>query len=97
MTGNDAMDVEIGLREFLEYVLRILVKHPDDVAIDYDFGDNRHVFRVSLNPEDIGRVIGKNGYTVSSIRSLLNAAAEREGARVTLKVMDDEPERGPER
>lgn len=86
------MNREGSLKKFLEYVAGFLVKHPGDLRIDHEFADDRHVFRLTLNPDDVGRVIGRNGYTISSIRSLLNAAAERDGTRVVLKVMDEEAE-----
>jgi hypothetical protein len=84
------MNREDALRTFLEYVVGILVKHPGDVGIEHEFADNRHVFHLKLNPADIGQLIGKNGYTISAIRSLLNAAAERDGTKAVLKVREEE-------
>ena len=81
------MDAPEALREFLSYVVANLIEHPQQASIA--IGHNASgavVFRVQLAPEDVRRVIGKNGMTVSSLRSLLNVAAERHGIRVSLKV-----------
>lgn len=83
------MDSGTALREFLEYVIGQLVEHPEDVAIAYELAGKRHVFNVRLHPEDMGRVIGKNGYTISSIRSLLDAAAAKTRCKAVLKIDED--------
>lgn len=81
------MDAPEALREFLAYVVANLIDHPQQASIA--IGHNASgavVFRVQLAPEDVRHVIGKNGLTISSIRSLLNTAAEKHGIRVSLKV-----------
>ncbi len=81
------MDAPEALREFLSYVVANLIDEPQQASIA--IGHNASgavVFRVQLAPNDVRRVIGKNGMTVSSLRSLLNVAAERHGIKVSLKV-----------
>lgn len=81
------MDAPEALREFLAYVVANLIDHPEQASIL--IGHNAIgtlVFKVQLAPEDVRHVIGKNGLTVSSIRSLLNTAAEKHGLKVSLKV-----------
>ena len=59
------------------------------VAVTHEYADRRHVFRLNPHDEDVGRVIGKDGFTIFSIRSLLNAAAEKDGETVILKVENE--------
>jgi predicted RNA-binding protein YlqC (UPF0109 family) len=79
------------MRYFLEMVLGRLVTHPDEIDVE-ETGDDRGIlFRIRVNPEDLGRIIGRNGRTIEAIRSLLNAAS-RDNRRVLVEVEDgDEP------
>ncbi len=94
------MDAPEALREFLAYVVSNLIDHPQQASIAV--GRNAAgtvVYRVQLAPQDVRHVIGKNGLTVSSIRSLLNTAAEKHGIKVSLRVgaaRDLEAEETPE-
>lgn len=75
------------MRYFLEMVLGRLVTHPDEIDVE-ETGDDRGIlFRIRVNPEDLGRIIGRNGRTIEAIRSLLNAAS-RDGRRVFVEVED---------
>lgn len=81
------MDAPEALREFLAYVVANLIDHPEQASIAIGHNVNGAVvYRVQLAPDDVRHVIGKNGLTVSSIRSLLNTAAEKHGIKATLKV-----------
>jgi predicted RNA-binding protein YlqC (UPF0109 family) len=81
------MDAPEALREFLAYVVANLIDHPQQASIAINHSPSGAVsFRVQLAPDDVRNVIGKNGLTVSSIRSLLNTAAEKHGIKVNLKV-----------
>lgn len=94
------MDAPEALREFLAYVVANLIDHPQQASIAV--GRNAAgaiVYRVQLAPQDVRHVIGKNGMTASSIRSLLNTAAEKHGLKVSLRVgaaRDLEAEETPE-
>jgi predicted RNA-binding protein YlqC (UPF0109 family) len=87
------MEPGAALQEFLEYVLSRLVTHPQLASVVHEVADGRHVYRIQLAEADIGRVIGRNGYTLSAIRSLLNAGATRNGIRVSLKVFQADGEK----
>jgi len=64
------------MRYFLEFVLQRLIDHPDDVDLR-QIEEERHLtFQVSVHPDDLGKVIGKNGRTINAIRGMLNAAVE---------------------
>lgn len=81
------MDAPEALLEFLSYAIAQLIEHPQQASIAT--GTNASgaiVYRVQLAPTDVKRVIGKNGQTVSSIRSLMAVAAERHGVKISLKV-----------
>lgn len=81
------MDAPEALREFLSYVVANLIDHPDQASIAVGTNANGAVaFRVQLASEDVRHVIGKNGMTVSAIRSLLNTAAAKHGIKISLKV-----------
>jgi predicted RNA-binding protein YlqC (UPF0109 family) len=94
------MDAPEALREFLAYVVANLIDHPQQATIA--IGRNVSgaiVYRIQLAPQDVRHVIGKNGMTSSSIRSLLNTAAEKHGLKVSLRIgaaRDLEAEETPE-
>lgn len=79
------------MKHFLDLVLRRLVEYPDDVDVCEVPGDKQITYKVSLNPADIGKVIGKNGRTISAIRTLLNAAASKADMRVIVEILETSP------
>lgn len=76
------------MKEFLEYIARHLVDHPDAVAINYEEKEGKAVFTLSVNAGDVGKVIGKQGRTAQAIRTLLGAVAAKEGRRAILEIAD---------
>ena len=81
------MDAPEALREFLAYIVANLIDHPDQASIASGRGsDGTLVYRVQLAANDVRHVIGRNGLTVSSIRSLMNTAAQKHGLRISLRV-----------
>jgi len=90
------MDIETSLQEFLEFVIGRLIDHPDVASISRRRGDDGQlVFDVTVDDADVGRVIGKNGFTISAIRSLLDASAEKNGMKARIKVHSIEEEGAP--
>jgi predicted RNA-binding protein YlqC (UPF0109 family) len=79
------------MRHFLDYVLRQLVDHPDDVDIHETPGDKVVTFHIACHPDDVGKVIGRNGRTISSIRSLLTAAGSKTDTRVNVEIVETAP------
>lgn len=75
-------------RALLEYVLPWLVDHPDEVEISEVEGDRGTVLEIAVNPEDTGKIIGRNGRIIRSLRSLARAAGQREGENLTVEVVD---------
>lgn len=85
-------------KEFLEFVVKELVDHPEDVKIDRRVDEMGVLLSLTVNPEDMGQIIGKAGSTARSIRSLVRIVGLKNHARVNLKI--EEPAgstRGPRR
>ncbi len=77
-----------GLQQLIEFIARLLVDHPDQVAVR-EFGTGDRVrLELTVAPDDMGRVIGKSGKVANSIRTVLRVAAEREGKQATLDVVE---------
>jgi uncharacterized protein len=76
------------MQEFLDYVVKGLVAHPDDVTITPVERNGMTVYELRVNPADMGRIIGKQGVTINAIRSLLQAGSARKGMRCMLEVVD---------
>ena len=76
------------MEEFLDFVLRRLAAHPDEVFITHAAVEGRDVFTVQARRTDLPKIIGKRGQTIHAIRSLLAAGAAKHGGRVQLVVPD---------
>ncbi len=74
------------LSEFVGVVARMLARSPDDVQVTETVEDDTIVYKLHLAPDDVGRVIGREGRVIRAIRSLLRAAAVRQGVRVGLEI-----------
>jgi predicted RNA-binding protein YlqC (UPF0109 family) len=76
------------LVDLVALVARALVDHPDRVAVREVAGDRFPRIELTVAREDIGKVIGKDGRTAQSIRTLLSAAASKSGRRAHLDILD---------
>ena len=81
-------------REFVEYVVKMLVDNPDDVKVERKVDELGVLITLDVNPKDMGMVIGREGMTAKALRTLLRVIGARNSARVNLKI--NEPE-GSER
>ena len=81
------------MEELVTYLARALVDRPDQVELRAQAVDGGTVLELKLAPEDVGKVIGRDGRTINAIRAVLAVAALRKGAKVRLEVLDDR--RGP--
>ncbi len=80
------MEVGLALQEYLEFVIGRLVEQTERASVVHHEDGKSHVYQVTVSPDDMGRVIGRNGYTISSIRSLFEAAAKKHKVKAVLKV-----------
>lgn len=78
-------------QQFIEYIVKSVVGHPDDVTIERRIDEKGVLLELSVNPEDLGRVIGKRGATAQSLRTLLRALGTKNDARYNLKIIDTGP------
>ncbi|HVX57834.1 MAG TPA: KH domain-containing protein [Candidatus Saccharimonadales bacterium] len=79
-------------QQFIEYVVKSLVSKPDAVHIDRSIDEKGVLLQLTVDPEDLGRVIGKRGATAQSLRTLLRALGTKNDARYNLKIVDNSPE-----
>jgi predicted RNA-binding protein YlqC (UPF0109 family) len=79
---------EVIMKELIEFIAKSLVDHPEEVQVRQSGGGSRVRIELSVNKEDMGRVIGKSGKVANSIRTLLRVASEREGKQATLDVIE---------
>jgi len=77
---------------FLEYVVKALVDNPNDVKIDRTVDEMGVLISLTVNPADMGKIIGRMGNTAKAIRTLLRIIGMKNNARVNLKI--NEPEGG---
>jgi uncharacterized protein len=77
-------------KEFIEYVVRMLVDNPDDVKVERKIDEMGVLITLDVNPKDMGMVIGREGMTAKALRTLLRVIGARNNARVNLKI--NEPE-----
>lgn len=77
-------------QEFLEYLVRSIVDHPDDVKVERKVDEMGVLLSLKVNSQDMGQVVGRQGATAKSIRSLLRIVGIKNNARVNLKI--EEPE-----
>ena len=78
----------MALTELVETIARSLVDDPDSVEVQEVDGDRATVIELRVAPDDIGKVIGKDGRTAQSIRTLLTTAASKAGRRAHLDIID---------
>jgi uncharacterized protein len=77
------------MHEFVDFLVRRLVDKPDSVNLAEEEKEaNKVVFQLRVDPEDVGKVIGRKGRTANAIRTLLSAVAAREGKRAILEIID---------
>ena len=77
-------------QEFLEFLVKSIVDHPDEVIVDRKVDEMGVLFTLKVNSQDMGQVVGRQGSTAKAIRSLLRIVGVKNNARVNLKI--DEPE-----
>ena len=75
-------------QQFVEYIVKTLVNNPEKVSVDRKIDEKGVLLSLTVDPEDVGRVIGKRGVTAQSIRMLLRALGTKQDARYNLKIVN---------
>ena len=84
-------------RDFIEYVVKMIVDNPDDVKVERKIDEMGVLITLDVNPKDMGMVIGREGMTAKALRTLLRVIGARNSARVNLKINEPEGSERPPR
>lgn len=80
-------------QQFIEYIVKSLVGNPDAVSVERTIDEKGVLLELTVDPEDLGRVIGRRGSTAQSLRALLRALGTKNSARYNLKIVNnDQPD-----
>lgn len=82
-------------QQFVEYIVKTLVNNPDKVTVDRKIDEKGVLLSLTVDPEDVGRVIGRRGATAQSIRTLLRALGTKNDARYNLKIVNGDSDGDP--
>jgi uncharacterized protein len=76
------------MQEFLEYVVKGLVQKPEAVTVTPVEREGMTVYELRLDPDDVGKIIGRQGVTINAIRSLVLAGSAKKGLRCSVEIID---------
>jgi len=76
------------MKDLLEYLAKSLVDHPEDVQIDVIEGERSVILQLKVHPNDIGKVIGKQGRIAQALRTLVKAAGTKHGKNAIVEIID---------
>ena len=76
------------MKELLTYIAQNLVEHPDSVAVTEIAGAGETILELRVHPDDMGKVIGRQGRIAKEIRALMRSVAQRQGKRINVEIMD---------
>ena len=82
------------MQAFLEFVVKGLVQFPDAVSVKPTDRAGMTVYELRLDPQDVGKVSGRQGQTINAIRSLLTAGSAKKGIRCSMEIVEDKPAKG---
>lgn len=78
----------IDLKELIEFMIKGIVDFPEKVEIVNVVNEKTSIFEIKVDPEDVGKVIGKQGRNIKSIRSIMNAAAQKNEKRAIIEIIN---------
>jgi len=84
-------------QQFVEYIVKTLVNNPEKVNVERTIDEKGVLLTLTVDPDDIGRVIGKRGVTAQAIRVLLRALGTKQDARFNLKIVNTDGGEGSEK
>jgi uncharacterized protein len=76
------------MKDLLEYLAKALVDHPDDVQVEVIEGERSVILQLKVHVDDIGKVIGKQGRIAQALRTLVKAAATKQGKNAIVEILD---------
>ena len=79
---------EFVLKEFLDFLIKAIVDHPDDVKITEVDGEKTVIYELRVNQQDMGKVIGKRGQNARALRTLLSATSGKRHKRSVLEILE---------
>jgi predicted RNA-binding protein YlqC (UPF0109 family) len=79
---------EVDMKDLLEYLAKALVDNPDSVEVTSVEGERSIILQLRVDPEDVGKVIGKKGRIAQAMRTLIKASATREGRNAIVEIID---------
>jgi len=82
-------------QEFLEFVIKAIVDNPNDVKVSRDIDEMGVLLTLKVNPEDMGKIIGRQGSTAKAIRTILRVIGTKNNARINLKIEEPAGGRAP--
>lgn len=78
------------MQAFVEYVVKGLVEHPDEVTVTPLERNDLTVYELRMNPRDVGKIVGRKGNTINAIRTLLMAGSSKNGLRCAVEIVEDD-------
>lgn len=82
------MEVLGNMKELLTYIAQNLVDHPEAVSVNEQEGEGETVLELHVAPDDMGKVIGRQGRIAKEIRILMRSVAQRRGTRISVEIVD---------
>lgn len=76
------------MKDLLEYIAKALVDKPDEVSVNVVEGDRSLILQLRVSPDDVGKVIGKQGRIAQALRTLIRATAVKQGKRAIVEILD---------
>lgn len=88
MESDQVVSQEVGIKDLLEYLAKALVDNPDSVEVTSVEGERSIILQLRVDPDDVGKVIGKKGRIAQAMRTLVKASATREGRNAIVEIID---------
>lgn len=88
MGDNHDAGQEVDMRELLEYLARALVDNPEGVEVTSVEGERSIILQLRVDPDDVGKVIGKRGRIAQAMRTLIKASATKRGRNAIVEIID---------
>jgi len=77
----------VVMKELVDMIVKSLVDTPDEVTINETVGESISILEISVSPDDVGKVIGRDGRIANALRTVVKAAAAKHGKKVTVEIL----------